>query len=243
MARAVASRPKADRWFFLAMAAWLVATFLVGFGTPILWRLSFPGELPPVSVLATLQGLALLSWVTLFLVQVLLIRRSERSLHKRIGLAAMASIGLVLLIGYFAVIEQYDHGSKTDTAAVFELIQTGMGVVLAALGVALNRRPFIHKRLMLGSVAFLASAGAEAAMEVIGLFVPPVPYGEQVAIFLPFIALCLYDLAIYRRPWLALTLTGWFALIQLIGIEPLILDRLGGRSIIDGLTASIGLAA
>ena len=75
----------ARRLFFVLMASAVIVAVFVGFAPTFYLRGSFV-QTRPMSVLLHVHGIVFSAWVTLFLVQSLLIARGSRRLHQRLGL-------------------------------------------------------------------------------------------------------------------------------------------------------------
>ncbi len=242
MAARATIRPEADRRLFLILAIWFVLTSVLGFGSISAFRLLEPGALAPMTASVALHGIVFSGWIVLFVVQVVLIRGNRRALHRRLGRFSLALIALVLLTGSLAVIEKYGMDRKSAREAIYNLLQIATGVALVLAAIAARRNAFVHKRLMLGGASFLAVASAQRAVGFVDGIVGSFPYAALLAMALPLIVLTIYDLLAYRRPWLALAMSGWFALVHVYDMEPFILDQLGGRSAMDGMVTLLGMA-
>lgn len=138
--------------YFLAAA--VVLTLLV------LWAFSFeyrdlmhPGQF---TVLVQMHGLVMFTWVGLFLTQVALIAWQRPLWHRRLGVIGMALAFLVVALGVPTAVTASrlggDHLPPGATPGGFladAFTQLAAFALLAGSGLALRRRPDVHKRLML----------------------------------------------------------------------------------------------
>ena len=86
------------RVFFVAMASAVIVAVFVGFAPTFYLRGSFV-QTRPMSMLLHIHGMVFSAWVTLFLVQSLLIARGSRQLHRRLGwFGAMIAASMVILV-------------------------------------------------------------------------------------------------------------------------------------------------
>ncbi len=152
------SKALAERWFFTGMALTMIATSLVAFLPSIV----HPAERrAPLSALAVAHGIAFFAWLLLFLVQSRLIAIHRVAIHRRLGLASIAILALMIPLGYTATIAMvrrgYDLSGDLSLAigndpacqAVFPLANTLIFTTLAIAALVYRRRPEIHRRLML----------------------------------------------------------------------------------------------
>ena len=138
--------------YFLAAA--VVLTFLV------LWAFSFeyrdlmhPSQF---TVLVQVHGLVMFTWVGLFLTQVALIVWHRPLWHRRLGVIGIGVAALVVALGVPTAITASrlggDHLPPGATSAGFladAFTQLAAFALLAGSGLALRKRPDVHKRLML----------------------------------------------------------------------------------------------
>jgi hypothetical protein len=153
-----------DRRFFTAMACAALAVVTFGFATSYyLWPLTRATHYPagqPISpslpALVHLHALVFTGWIVLLVVQVGLVATGNVAWHRRLGTAAAALIPVMLIIGVATAIRGaragWNPGGPYADADAFMFVGiadlTVFGV-LAAAGIALRRRPDLHKRLML----------------------------------------------------------------------------------------------
>jgi hypothetical protein len=148
------------RFFFVAMAAAVIATVFAGFAPTFYLRSSFPQH-RPMSVLLHVHGVVFSIWVSVFLVQTILISRGSYRLHRRLGwIASGIAVAMILLVTA-AVIEELRriHGFPPPPLALalsaFDIVVFG---ILVSLGIRYRQRPDWHKRLMLSATIVLLGA-------------------------------------------------------------------------------------
>ena len=93
------------RFFFVVMASAVIATVFAGFAPTFYLRSSFPQD-RPMSVLLHVHGIVFSAWITVFLVQSMLIARGSRRLHRRLGWVATGIAATMVILVIAAVIEQ-----------------------------------------------------------------------------------------------------------------------------------------
>src|SRR5262249_1901253 len=109
------------------------------------------------------HAIAYVSWLILLSAQVVLIRRGNRALHRRLGIASIAMIPLMAIAAVATVIvtKTLNYGNP-DTSFPFMSVQfTNVlaSTVLFSAGVWLRRSPSAHKRLMLMGTLVLTEPG------------------------------------------------------------------------------------
>jgi uncharacterized membrane protein len=171
-------------------------------------------------------------WMVLFTAQVLLIRKRQPRLHRRLGFAMLGWMGLMAVIGPATAIMRA-HGRFTpggDPPIGFAVQFTDILAFtsLTIAGALLRSRPAAHKRLMLLALFYVTDAGWSRLVnpllamlqppDLLGGLAPAVTqlYGGTILLIL---ALGAYDLARYRRlhpAWIAGTL--WIFAIQALAV-------------------------
>jgi hypothetical protein len=115
-----------ERWLFTGMALVMIATALVAF----LPSLANPvGRREPISLLAAAHGIAFFVWLLLFLVQSRLAATHHLTLHRRLGLASVLFLALMIALGYTTTIAMVRRGVdlsgdliKADGNAAYEAV-------------------------------------------------------------------------------------------------------------------------
>lgn len=140
---------------FYPRAAIAIAVIVVAGFTPN-YVLRLLHDKSNLTLLVHLHGMAMVSWIALFLTQTMLVAKHRVDLHRRLGEFGAVLIGLMLLIGIPVLMNSVTrlvpdaHGMRYLLAlAAFD----GVGLLtfagLAACAIVLRRRSDIHKRLML----------------------------------------------------------------------------------------------
>jgi uncharacterized membrane protein YozB (DUF420 family) len=88
-----------DRWIYVFMAVFYLVTVLAGFvpDSVELIPLIRAGQRPPLSLIWHLHAVVMGSWILLFLAQTVLVAIDRRDFHKRLGIAAVAIVPLMVL--------------------------------------------------------------------------------------------------------------------------------------------------
>ncbi len=136
--------------FYLVIAAVATLITVVGFARSYFLRGYFTAV--PLSWLAHAHGLSMMLWYALFVVQAVLISKGNVALHRRLGMSLVVGIPLILGIGVITMIEGAKIGHTPLPAVPFLAISTVLFfqfALLSGLGIALRKRPEVHKRLML----------------------------------------------------------------------------------------------
>jgi len=159
---AVAIEITRTRWrlFFVIMAAAVVITVFVGFAPTFFLRSSFTQH-RPMSFLLHVHGIVFSAWVTLFLVQALLITSRARRLHQRLGWVAFGVAVTMVTLVVAAVIEQLRRvGGFPPPPLALALSAFDITVFAILVGAAIHfrKRPDWHKRLMLSATILLLGA-------------------------------------------------------------------------------------
>jgi hypothetical protein len=148
------------RLFFVVMASAVIVTVFAGFAPTFYLRGSFT-QTRPMSVLLHVHGIVFSSWVSLFLVQTLLIARGSRQLHQRLGWFGAGIAGAMVILVTAAVIEELRrvNGFPPPPLAL-ALSAFDIAVFATLVGAALyyRKRSDWHKRLMLSATIVLLGA-------------------------------------------------------------------------------------
>lgn len=163
------------RYFYVCMAAAFVLVAFGGF-VPTYWAPVMAGTFrsPPV---IHIHGMLMFSWTCFFLVQTSLVAAGRTLDHRSWGLAGIALFTLIacaILVGEMAVIKRDEAVGMGDAArrfAAVTLCAWPLMVGIFALAIANNRRPQVHKRLM---VLLMAAMMTPAIARVfLTFFAPP----------------------------------------------------------------------
>ncbi len=145
-----------ERWFFTAMAVLMIATSIVGFAPAILNPANRRG---PLSALAAIHGIVFFAWLALFLIQVLLAGSGLMVWDRRLGIASIFLLLMMVPLGYSVTVAMVRRG--------FDLSGDQILCVLAFCLAAVAGDYFVEKRLhpltlglAVATVAVLPIAGA-----------------------------------------------------------------------------------
>jgi ABC-type antimicrobial peptide transport system permease subunit len=138
------------------MALAMIAITLVAF----LPSIAHPAERrTTLSALAGAHGIVFFAWLLVFLMQSMLIATRHVAWHRRLGLASIVILALMIPLAYTTTIAMVRRGYDlsgdlhidNDPAheTVFPLANLLIFSTLAIAALAYRRRPEIHKRLML----------------------------------------------------------------------------------------------
>ena len=229
--------------------------FYISFGIFVI-LLSFAGFAPslidhsrrfaPPTTLLLAHGATSLAWLVLYVTQALLVAMGRVGFHRRLGWAGPVIAALVLLFGYFQLVDgafrqsdlsgdfyrlMIEPGSPSLTEA--ELIAAFWGPLgqmvsfslLVAAGIVFRRRRELHKRLMVFSL--MPMAGMPVA-HMMGALVGRVPLSRDtlaigwvviaVAIhFIPAVHDKLTRGRIHRASiWIPVLLIVWFVVLNAV---------------------------
>jgi hypothetical protein len=210
-----------DRNAILVLLGLIWLGVLMGFGGEIL-REPTRVYLPIVHVHAAV----FVGWLVLVTVQVLLVRKGDVALHRRLGLLGAAVAGVMVVLGpATAIVVDAAKFAAKGRAPIFLSVQFADMLAFTTLvgaGLLLRARPDYHRRLMLLGTLFISDAGSsrwlgdsiQAAMGGDGFW----PFWGS--LYLPNVVLLLvfgaYEFATRRRLHPAFVIgSAWFLLVQL----------------------------
>jgi hypothetical protein len=187
-----------DRVFYTAIAFALIAVVLAGFSSTYFVPAIF-GREPrtisgaPVTPLVHAHGLLFTAWMTLFVVQAVLIARRQVRTHRTLGTAGALLAAAMVVVGAAIAVRTAARGGAPPgidprsflAVPLFDLVLFTAFVTTALF---LRRNKEAHKRLMLlASVSIVAAAFARLA----GLAVNPFVFFGLAALFI--VAGVVYD--------------------------------------------------
>jgi hypothetical protein len=210
----------ADDLFFTTMSVIMLAVVFMGFASSYFLRGAVFSHLP--SVLVHLHGAVFSSWIILFVVQSSLVSAGKIRLHRKLGILGAVLAGLMVVLGVLAPIGTLRRGAPLPPIFTPEsfLIGNILGIlffgVYVAVAVWMRNNRFVHKRLMLIANAMLMSP-ALSRMAFPDVRNPKMTF--PLMAHYPFligaiplamiIALFIFDVAVYRRAFVA-TVVGGF---------------------------------
>ena len=198
--------------FFEANAWAIAAVVFAGFAPTFYLTSVFNG--PALTPLAQIHGLVFTAWIVLFVVQTRLVAGGRTPLHRRLGVlgaglaAAMTVVGVATAVAAAA----RGHAPGGGDPRAFLIIPLGGIAVFAttvAAGIAMRRRPDMHKRLMLiANISLLDPAIARLPLEIMAAH-PLVSFGLACLLG---VAVAIYDLAtlgrVHRATLIAVPITA-----------------------------------
>lgn len=209
------------------MACAVIVTVFAGFAPTFYLRGHFTQD-RPMSVLLHVHGIVFSAWVSLFLIQTLLIARGERRRHQRLGwVGAGIAVAMIILVTA-AVIEQLRRVNgfpPPPLALALSAFDITVFAILVGAALYCRKRPDWHKRLMLSATIVLLGAPMfRAVIHFVGIGdIAKVSILSTLlvdAFFLPCFA---YDLLTRRRIHPA----------YLVGLVLIILDQIAQATVVS----------
>jgi hypothetical protein len=173
---AIGSAPP-GRYFFLSMAAFMTLLVFVGFAPTYYLAARFDG--PALTPLVHVHGVVFTLWMLLFITQTSLVATRRVALHRRLGLAGAVLAPVMIVVGALTMIASAARG-QTPLPEIPPLafmaipaVDIAVFTILVAAGLAMRRRPAVHKRLMLlATVGMMAPAIARLPFAFIETYGP-----------------------------------------------------------------------
>jgi hypothetical protein len=149
---------RSERLFYVIAGSVMLVTTAVGFRSFLLHGKGFGGGAITQQIvpLVAVHGLAMFSWIVLFLVQSIFILNGNRRLHMRVGVGGAVLAAFMVPLGSFTAILSTRHhpemyqafgGARFFLATMLgEMLSFG---VLVAVAVIYRRRSEIHRPMML----------------------------------------------------------------------------------------------
>jgi len=203
-----------DRWFYSGMATLLAGVIFAGFVPTFFARGAF-SDLPPLSGLALLHGVAGTLWLVLFVGQAWLVTADRRDWHRALGVLGGALAALFVLSAG-GVITNVERSHLYDTVGTLAAHVFANGAptaafgALVAAGIAQRRVAAPHKRFMLLAAIALLPPGTGRLFGHLGISFLNVPVYLGVLFFN-----VLYDACVHRR----VHPVAWIGGVALAAIE------------------------
>lgn len=142
-----------DQGFFARFGVAMVAVIFVGF---FQWEARGVVDVRNVPFWVHLHGAFMVSWLGLFVAQIVLAHRGPMDLHRKLGWLSTFVIAGVLVTGVYTgykAIELHRYPPFFGQAYFLALtiVEPAVFTLLVAAGVALCRRSDWHRRLMMGA--------------------------------------------------------------------------------------------
>ncbi len=166
-----APTPRADpaRFLYLGVALLLFVLMFLGFRQFFLHGRAVSGQElpPPVSTLLIVHGVAMTTWMVLFLVQPLLIVSHNRRLHMSLGMFGAGLAAAIVVLGTWTAIattrkidtDLVRYGLHRRQFMAVPLSDIAAFAAFVAVGIWNRQRPKIHRPMMLlATLATMAAA-------------------------------------------------------------------------------------
>ena len=185
-ASAVVASPA--RYFYFSMALACAAVAFLGFAPTFFLPLAAGKFSAPPSV--HVHGIVFFAWSLYFVYQAWLPAAGHVGRHRAVGLIGVSLATAMTIFGFFAgvtMMRQAAAVGQTDAGIAFSIVPWSgilFFAVVFAIGVAMVRRPEVHKRLIL--LAGISILDAAVARWFLTFLAPPGPPGPPpVAVTIP----------------------------------------------------------
>ena len=159
--------------FYAWIALALTLIMFVGFARTLYLRPWF--EVPPISGVLMLHGIAFTAWFALFVGQTQLVARGNVRLHRKLGAAGVVLALAVIATSLATVIEAAGSPqprpmglNSQQFASVPTVAIAGFAGFFAA-AIALRRRPELHRRLMTVAMIFVMGPPVARILFMLGV--------------------------------------------------------------------------
>lgn len=223
--RTVGALAPPSRYFYFNMALACAAVAFLGFAPTFFLPLASGKFFAPPSIL--IHGIVFFAWSLYFVYQAWLPAAGRTGRHRSVGMIGVSLATAMTMLGCIAGATSMQRAAalgQKDAGLAFFIVPLGgilFFAVVFAIGIAMIRRPEVHKRLML--LAGISILDAAVARWFLTFLAPPGPPGPPpVAVTLPpaFVAYLLLVVAIVHdwrtrgRPH-AVYVIGGIALVAL----------------------------
>ena len=239
---AVVRTVQSERLFYVIAGIVMLIATMAGFRLFLAQGKGFGGgEITSQIVpLVVIHGLAMFSWIILFLVQSIFILNGNRRLHMRIGVFGAALAGVKVVLGSATAILSAHHnpeayqplgGARFFLATMFgEMIAFG---TLVAIAVIYRRRAEIHRPMMLLASLMIISGALGRCPYIARFAIMPPLYVLGPALVLGALFLVLHS-AMVRA------LSRWYALgYSAVVVASIIFIVVGHSTLWNQLTGAI----
>jgi hypothetical protein len=166
---------KQQRWFYFWMVTLIAVSVFVGFTQTYLPPAPFadPNQALPLAV--HIHGVAFLAWYLLLVLQAALVLRGSMRLHRRLGMASVVLVAVMLATGLLVVMVRMDGGVNGGDPfwASFSLAILSNLILFAVFFIAALRarkQPDQHRRYIL--LAAATGSGAAQFRNYMAVFGP-----------------------------------------------------------------------
>ncbi len=166
----ISPRSNRTRYLYTAFAALLVVVTLVGFQQFYFHGRAYPAHPipPPLKGILITHGLLMTGWITLFLLQPLLIVSGNRKMHITLGTVGAVLAAAMLVVGVYTPIATTRvepdivlWGLNRHHFTAIPILSIVTFAEFVALGVWNRRRPEIHRPMMLLATLSIMAAPAD----------------------------------------------------------------------------------
>lgn len=211
------ARANPARLLYAAFALLLLVDTLAGFQQFYLHGRAYPGReiLPHARLLIVAHGVAMSSWIVLFLVQPMLIVSANRRLHMTLGKIGALLAAAIVVLGLRVPIEVTRFGPEFPLWGLtrrqfmaIPIISILVFGVFVTIGVWYRRRPEIHRPMMLLATLSIVAAATDRITGLSAL------YGASVwgRVFGPFFPALLIGALFLAVKWLLTrSFDRWYA--------------------------------
>ncbi|WP_424963188.1 hypothetical protein [Ekhidna sp.] len=187
---------KAEHKFFMATAVWYAITVFWGFA-PSFYLAKFNEDYESLPKSLIIHGVIFTIWISLYVLQVFLIRSKNFKLHKLLGIFGLVVMIFMVPSGLFPVVYKVYAGWVPIDAAGHNVFRLCAGYLFFTLAFIYRKESFLHKRFILSCMVMLMSAAIFRISFDFGLEASQVfNKGLQV---LPAVALFIFDLIYHRK--------------------------------------------
>jgi len=151
---------RADRWFYVRLAAAFVATAFLGFA-PTYWAPLAAGHYAK-NPITHIHGMLFFGWTLTYLVQTILVASGRTLAHRSFGMfgialfSAMCASVLLALLNEVRVYDALGVGDAVRRFVSVPMIGLVALIFTFTLAISQTRQPDIHKRLMVLTIAMMA---------------------------------------------------------------------------------------
>jgi hypothetical protein len=167
------------RYFYFNMALACTATAFLGFA-PTYWMPLAHGSFS-ASPLVHFHGLLFFAWTLYFTFQTWLAASGQTARHRMLGMIGVSLATAMTIFGFLAAVNVMKRSAAmgmADEGVAFSIVPLSgilFFAVVVVLGIAANRKPETHKRLML--LAGISLLDAAVARWFLTFLAPPGPAG------------------------------------------------------------------
>lgn len=230
------SQSQVSRYFYAGASLLMLVLAFAGFSRFYLHGQAFPGRdiAPPIKALVIAHGIVMTIWLLLVITQSLLIVARKHKLHMLIGKIgagfAVVVLGLGLLVGTRSAQVTPPEAQIWGLSPVRFMIVPYISVILFAsfvgLGVVYNKKPAVHRSMMLLATLSVLGAGI-SRIDVLNKLYEGTVWDR---LFGPFLMTCIFGAVLVAVRW-AMTksfdkvLAAGVVVLTLVGLATMYVGR------------------